>query len=52
MINKSDFDEGYDAGWMACILTLRIAFSEKITMEKALKKLNPADVIAEMRRRK
>jgi hypothetical protein len=52
MTNKADFEEGYDAGWMACILTLRIAFRERITTEKALKKLDPKDVVIEMRQGK
>ena len=51
-MNKKDFDEGFNAGWMSCIMTLRIAVRERITTNEALKKLDSADVIREMARLK
>lgn len=47
-MDENSFDEGYDAGWIACILTLKIAFKKRITIENAMKELNPEDVVREV----
>lgn len=52
MTKKEDFDEGFDAGWMSCIMALRIALKEKITIGEALRKLDAEEVICEMERLK
>lgn len=45
MTSEVDFDDGYDAGWIACILTLRTASHKGITVEDALKQLSPIEVV-------
>jgi hypothetical protein len=49
-MSKKEFDEGFDAGWMSCIMALRIALRERITVGEALRKLDPEEVICEMGR--
>jgi hypothetical protein len=52
MTKKQDFDEGFDAGWMSCLMTLRIALRRRITIGEAIKELDPIEVIYEMKRLK
>lgn len=49
-MSQKEFDEGFDAGWMSCVMALRIAYREKITIGEALRKLDPEEVIHEMGR--